>query len=192
MQIKQELRKELEIRRSVIEDKAEKDKQIFENLLALPEYKKAKALLCYVSFRSEINTVPIIKRALSDGKTVAVPHCENMQGKMSFYEINSLDELKAGAFGILEPDINFNKRLEVPENSIIIVPGLAFSRQGCRIGYGGGYYDRYLSENKAFSVGLCYDEMLCDSIPTEKHDVPVSAVVTDKQTLLFGGGENGF
>ncbi len=191
MQIKEELRKNLAEKRNGIAFKSFKDKSILENVISLSDYYEAEAVLCYVSFRSEIDTTAIINRALSDGKTVAVPYCENKQGSMSFYKISSLSELKTGAFGISEPDINFNKRLEVPEKSIIIVPGLSFDRKGYRIGYGGGYYDRFLSLNRAKSVGLCYDELLCVNIPTENHDVPVDTVVTDKQTLLISGGENG-
>ena len=191
MQIKNKLRKTLKEARSNVSDKSEKADLILQRLISLEEYKSADTLLCYVSFGDEVDTHRLIKLALKDGKTVAVPYCQD-RGIIEFYIINSLDELKLGAYGIKEPDINFNKRLEVPENSIIIVPGLAFNRFGFRIGYGGGYYDRFLENYKHISVGLCYNDMLFDEIPTEKYDMPVGIVVTDKQIIYTGGGKDGF
>ena len=191
MQIKNKLRKTLKEARSNVSDKSEKADLILQRLISLEEYKSADTLLCYVSFGDEVDTHRLIKLALKDGKTVAVPYCKD-RGIIEFYIINSLDELKLGAYGIKEPDIIFNKRLEVPENSIIIVPGLAFNRFGFRIGYGGGYYDRFLENYKHISVGLCYNDMLFDEIPTEKYDMPVGIVVTDKQIIYTGGGKDGF
>ena len=157
------------------------------SLVSLDEYKNADTLLVYVSTKDEIKTEPLIENALTAGKTVAVPYCENRHGDMSFYIINSLSELKVGTFGIREPDINFNKRLEDFKNSIIIVPGMSFNRSGHRLGYGGGYYDRFLDSYSGVSAGLCYEEMLCDDIPVEEHDIAVNILVTDKTIYDFGG-----
>ena len=106
---------------------------------------------------------------------------------MSFYVISSLDELSVGTFGVREPDRNFNKRLEDFENSIIIVPGVSFSRDGHRLGYGGGYYDRFLQNYRGKSVGLCYEDMISDSIPVQEHDIAVNILITDKSTESLGG-----
>ena len=187
MSVKSALRKELLEKRRNIIGKEEKDAKILLSLTRLDDYTSADKLLVYVPLDGEINTEPLINSALDSGKTVAVPYCENKRGKMSFYIIGSLDELKAGTFGVREPDINFNKRLEDFENSIIIVPGVSFNRHGHRLGYGGGYYDRFLQSHCINSVGLCYEEMICDSIPVEEHDIAVNTLITDKSTESLGG-----
>ena len=187
MQIKNELRKELLKRRQNIQNRNDKDKQIISFVSSLNEYKYADKLLTYVPLNGEINTEPLIINALSDGKIVAVPYCEDKHGNMSFYIINSLSELKVGTFGVSEPDINLNKRLEDFEKSIIIVPGVSFNRDGHRLGYGGGYYDRFLENFGGTSIGLCYDEMICNTIPLEEHDIAVNFLITDKSIENLGG-----
>lgn len=191
MQVKQKLRAQYRERRANIADKTVKDELIAGRLFELPCYKSANTMLCYVSFGSEINTDSIINRALEDGKTVAVPYCNNKQGDMEFYIINSPDNLKPGTYGILEPDINSCKRLEDFEKSIIIVPGLSFDNEGYRIGYGGGYYDRFLAKHSIKSVGLCYSELLNDKLPRESFDLPIDILITENNTHCINGGEYG-
>ncbi|MBE6720520.1 MAG: 5-formyltetrahydrofolate cyclo-ligase [Ruminococcaceae bacterium] len=188
MQIKKDVRKNLLKTRSKVTSKDEKSRKIFARLTELPEYIKARTVLCYVSVGDEAGTYDIINHSLSLGKKVAVPYCVDKCGNMEFYLINSDDELKEGMYGIPEPDINFNKRLEDFENSIIIVPGVAFNEKGYRLGYGGGYYDRYLCKFHGVSVGLCYQEMLQSSFPVEENDIPVGILITDKQTIYVNGG----
>lgn len=187
MSVKSELRKALIKKRKTVSGRGEKDKKILSFLTSLDDYNSADTLLVYVPLEGEINTEPLIENAIKNGKTVAVPYCENRCGKMSFYVIGSLDELSVGTFGVREPDRNFNKRLEDFENSIIIVPGVSFSRSGHRLGYGGGYYDRFLQNYRGKSVGLCYEDMICDSIPVQEHDIAVNILITDKSTQSLGG-----
>ena len=173
-------------------DKASKDKAIFDRLMSLDYFRDASTVLCYVSLKEEAATDAIINSALELGKTVAVPYCINKFGEMDFYIINSLSDLKTGTFNVREPDINKNKRLEDFEKSIIIVPGVAFSHSGQRLGYGGGYYDRFLSAYEYTKVGLCYDVQLCDAFVSEAYDKPVDIIVTETQVIYTHGGENGF
>ncbi len=187
MQVKSTLRKELIEKRKKITDREVKDGKITAFVTSLEKYKAADKLLVYVNLDGEINTEPLINSALDSGKIVAVPYCEDKHGKMSFYIINSLSQLTVGTFGVREPDINFNKRLEDFENSIIIVPGVSFNRDGHRLGYGGGYYDRFLENFGGTSIGLCYDEMICNTIPLEEHDIAVNFLITDKSIENLGG-----
>ena len=187
MSVKAETRKKLKAKRNSISNKSKLDFCIAQKLFSLDEYKNADKILVFVSLFDEIDTESIINSALSSGKTVAVPYCKNKFGEMEFYLINSLDELKTGTFGVREPDIEINKKLEDFEKSIIIVPGLSFDRDGNRIGYGGGYYDRFLANYSGVSIGLCYGEMMFDSIPTDKYDIPVDIVVTDSEVFTRGG-----
>ena len=191
MPIKKETRKNLLKKRRQIENRSVKDNRIIERLCALDAYKNAETVLCYVSLPDEIQTDEFINNALNDGKQVAVPYCVNKEGIMDFYIISSLDELSVGTFGVREPDVNKNKRLEYFENSIIIVPGVAFDSDGYRLGFGGGYYDRFLAEYNGTSVGLCYDEMMCNSLPRDSYDKAVSILITETQSIVIGG-ENGF
>ena len=190
MQVKSELRRQLIEKRKQIVDKSAKDSKIIRRLLSLDVYEKADTVLCYVSLKEEIQTDSVINTALADGKKVAVPYCVNKEGAMDFYVISSLDELTVGTFGVREPDINYNKRLEDFEKSIIIVPGVTFDSQGYRLGFGGGYYDRFLAEYSGTSVGLCYDEMMCHSVPRDAFDIAVNIIITETQSIIVGG-ENG-
>ena len=144
-------------------------------------YANAKYIFTFVSYGSEINTYELIERAINDNKTVAVPYMTGEAHSMVFIEINSLNELKPNKIGIYEPEYREENIVMSDKNTVIIVPGLAFDKKFARIGYGGGYYDKYLSENvynKA--VGVCFEEQICDSLPEDKYDVKVDVIVTDK------------
>ena len=111
-------------------------------------------------------------------KSVAVPLCDTDKCTMEFYSISSFDDLESGAYGIYEPKKECLK-ITADENTVCIVPGLAFDKSGFRIGFGKGYYDRFLSEFKGESVGLCYDECFSDILIKDKFDMCVSAVITE-------------
>ena len=181
--LKQSLRKQLLKERSEISEKDKKDELIFQNLMSLEAYKKARCVLCYVSSKDEADTIAVINQALKYEKTVAVPYCEDDIGNMSFYIINSLDELKNGRYSIPEPDINTAQKLNDFSNSIIIVPALCYDKKGFRIGYGRGYYDRFLEKHPLFSIGLCYNSLMQDALPVNEHDKRVDIIVTDKDII---------
>ena len=188
MQIKRELRKELIAKRRAVTNKAQKNEAIVNNLLNSEYYRSADTILCFASTEDEINTDAIINSAICDGKTLALPYCTDKSGHMQFYIITSPADLTKGSFGIREPDITKCKRLESYDNSIIIVPALAYAKDGFRIGYGGGYYDRFLTEYNGVCVGICYDEMLLDKIPADSYDLPVDIIVTQNLIHIVSGG----
>ncbi len=161
---------------------SEKDEMIFCSVIDSPSYKNADVIFTYYSVRSEIDTVKIINKALSDGKKVALPKCTDNKGHMDFYFIeDSADSLVDGFYSIKEPDA-FKCELAVPgKKNICIVPALSFDTKGYRLGYGGGYYDRFLQNFNGEMIGLCYEECLCDALPYNEYDIKVDIIVTDKK-----------
>ena len=172
---KEDLRKKyLNIRRNIdLSDKVEYDKDIFKKVINLQEYIESKLILTYVSLKDEVDTLKLIEYSLSIGKKVAVPKCIGKE--MKFYLIDSVSDLKEGDFGILEP-INDNI-LDNFESSICVIPGICFDRKGNRIGYGGGYYDRFLSTYNGLKIGITYKECICDKIDRDKYDVKLDKVI---------------
>ena len=181
---KAELRKRALSRRRNIEEKSEKDALIFERFTSSDLYKNAGTLFIYCSTKAEIDTDRITGKAFSDGKRVCVPVCGEGR-KMSFFEIKPDEPLNPGPIGIRIPDITGKTPAAADEKTLVVTPGLVFDLSGNRIGYGGGFYDVFLSGGKYRTVGLCYDELLCERIETEPNDLPVQYLITDKRLLSF-------
>ena len=159
-------------------ERFEKSMQIFEQLITVPEFKRADRIYTYVSMDNEIDTIMLIDYSLSLEKRVFVPR---VSGKdMEFYEISDISELNPGYRGIYEPDINC-KEPDYSRTGFMCMPGLAFDRSYNRIGYGGGFYDRYLSvENKLYKAALAYETQLLESIPAQDGDVRPDMIVTEE------------
>ena len=158
-------------------DKSVNDRKIFENLINCELYSEAETILIYVSVKGEPETLNIIKHALAENKNVAVPLCTNE--RMDFRLIKTTDDLSDGLFGIPEPDPLKCSVVTDFSNSLCVVPALAFDVSGNRLGYGGGYYDRFLSEHKVSTVGLCYEKFLCHALPDEEHDIKVDFILNE-------------
>lgn len=181
---KEEFRKKvLEERNKLFSDglkKNEYDRKIFDLFFSSELYKNSNLFLVYVSFGSEADTGNIINKIIGDKKRVAVPKCTG-KGIMTFIEIKSMDELIPGKYGIFEPEYNEACEIKAYSGAVCLTPGAAFDIRGKRIGYGGGYYDRYLSlRSEILRVGICYSEFLFDAVPTEQHDISVSYIITEK------------
>ena len=159
-------------------ERFEKSMLIFEQLITVPEFKRADRIYTYVSMDNEIDTIMLIDYSLSLEKRVFVPR---VSGKdMEFYEISDISELSPGYMGIYEPDIN-GKEPDYSRTGFMCMPGLAFDREYNRIGYGGGFYDRYLSvENKLYKAALAYEAQLLESIPAQDGDVRPDMIVTEE------------
>ncbi|MGN0573840.1 MAG: 5-formyltetrahydrofolate cyclo-ligase [Acutalibacteraceae bacterium] len=157
------------------------NENIFTRLINSDVYKNASGILCYVSVADEIDTLKIIDYSLNCGKTVGIPFCEN--NNMHFYRLDSLDDLVDGKYGI--PTVETTHACEIADSSpfICLVPGLCFDLYGNRIGYGGGYYDRFLSENKLISVGLCCERCLCTNIQAETFDKKTDFILTENKLI---------
>ncbi len=178
MQIKDKLRSELKAKRKNISNKALIDKAICRNLINCDFYKNAKTVLFYAALDDEINIDLCIDSAISQGKRAALPACTDKSGNMKFYYVNTLADLKNGYFGLREPDAQICREVTDFSDSICIVPALSYDRNGYRLGYGKGYYDKFLQNYSFISVGLCYNELVKDNLPIGKYDVPVNYIIT--------------
>lgn len=180
-QLKHDLRRVCrQARRELFENgKKELDKILAESFLSLKEYKDCKTLFAYVSTEFEVDTSFIINSALNDGKFVAVPKCTDECGNMDFYHITSIDCLKKGAYSIMEPDETLCNKVSVFSDGLCLVPGLCFDNQGYRLGYGKGYYDRFLERFFGTSVGLCYSSLVLSRIPVDVYDKNVDILITE-------------
>ena len=167
-----------------LKDKCDKDIRIFENFMALDEYKKSKDVLVYVSSYIEVDTHRIINKCFQDGKRVFAPRCVPDSNDMNFYEIKSFDDLEQGAFGIYEPKQKCI-RIESFEKACCIVPALAYDQSGYRLGFGKGFYDKFLSNFNGKQIGICYSSCICGCLPHEKHDVAIEIVVTDDSKSML-------
>jgi 5-formyltetrahydrofolate cyclo-ligase len=163
------------------EYKSELDRKICERFLATQAYKRCKVLLSYVSTAIEVDTSGIIAAAIRDKKTVAVPRCVDGTRDMIFYVIKSVNQLEPGTFGVLEPNVSKCSELKNFNNAVCIVPALAYDMEGFRLGYGGGYYDRYLSSHpKLYNVGIEYCCCTASKLPRGKFDAAADMIVTEK------------
>lgn len=165
------------------------DAAIADAVLGLPEVREAGLMLCYLSAALEVSTRALLAAWLRQGRPLAAPRClPGQSGRMEFRLLSSLQGLHTGPFGILEP--GEDSPLAAPgADSVCVVPGWCFDRQGWRIGYGKGYYDRFLRSFAGRSVGLCYANCIKDRLPSGPWDVPVQRVVTERGVV--GGSETG-
>lgn len=164
----------------------EKSAAIKERLFSLNEFKNSKNIMFYVSFNNEVDTINTIKGLLDKNeKKVIVPFVEKNNSILQLSEIKDFNDLEPKTFGILEPRENKIKNFDIGKLDLAIVPGIAFDKNGHRIGYGHGYYDGLLGKlNKnTTKIGLCYEFQLIDKIAEEKHDVPMDAIITEKRVL---------
>lgn len=178
---KQRLRKKVNKRVASLELEycKEADQQIFFHATNLSEYKNAETVFCYVGRKEEIDTLPILKDILEKGKRLGVPRCIE-KGVMKVYEIKSLKELEVGAYGILEP-CGSCICIEQSEIDIAFVPCLSSSIEGRRLGYGGGYYDRYLEKTGFTRIVLCREQIIEKEVPVDKHDQKMDIVISEKE-----------
>jgi len=177
-----ELRDNLEL--SEVESKSLK---ITESIISLPEFAKAQTIACYVNKGSEVQTRPLIRKALTAQKKVLVPITRKDDPELLFSEIPTLYELSPGPFGIMEPNPSKRKPRDVSISDMLIVPGIVFDVYGHRIGWGRGYYDRVLKKlwKETPSIGVCFDLQLVDQIPLEQFDLPVKILVTESRVIRF-------
>ena len=160
------------------------NKGISENLFSLPEFQRAENILFFYSIWHEPDTHEMMRRALEQKKTVALPRTYP-KGVMTARRITSLEELSPSKFGIPEPSESATV-LEPEELDLIVVPAIAFDRDGYRLGHGAGYYDIYLPRTKAFTCGITREKMLVPHVPREAHDVRVNCIVTEDNVMKFG------
>ena len=179
--MKAELRKQVlqEMKAIPREQKQAIDQALTEGLLQHPFYQETNTIATYLSFPHEFQTQGLIEQALKDGKKVLIPKTYP-KGRMDFVVYNPQQLVKT-SFGLLEPQGDLEV-VDASQIDLIHVPGLAFTREGYRIGYGGGYYDRYLKHFTGHTLSTVYPCQIRDFIP-EDHDIPVQEVLIDERNL---------
>lgn len=177
------------------EERVAQSKAIAQILRGTEMYQNARFLLTYVSYGSEVDTKELITQAIRDQKKVYVPKMlESLSGRrMEFFRCEDLAALKRNTIGILEPEADYaaifpydiHMSLDRAEECLVIVPGLGFDEHLGRIGYGGGYYDRFLTKcRKKFSIGIAYKEQMVTAVPMGEYDTPVDLVLTSDRAYF--------
>lgn len=183
--VKRHLRKELAAKRDSIPEteRADTDRRLCENVTALDLFRQAKTVLVYIPTGSEVSVWGIIRTALEQGKAVAAPVC-GKDHTMDFYAFTDSSQLIPGKYGIMAPDTLICPKVTDFSGAVCIVPGLAFDRAHYRIGYGGGYYDRFLASHPGvYTIGVCRSAFLTDTLPRDRYDMAVDTVATEKGCL---------
>lgn len=160
----------------------QKSRIIHQALFSSDEWKQAHIVGVTVSRVPEVDTLPIIEQAWLEKKLVAVPKCNPRDKSMEFYILKEFDELETVYFGLREPDPTRTIHCKKSAMDIILVPGLVFDRKGYRIGFGGGYYDRFLTDYQGSTVSLAFQEQLKEELEHESFDIPVCKIMTDEAT----------
>lgn len=187
MNSKSEIRKRLlGLRNSLSSEKITAGSgEIVTRLIRIEEIRKASILMVYVSFGSEVMTDDLIRWGWGEGKRVVVPFCRPESREMTACRIDGFDELETGHYGIRAPKAGRLRPVSGGEIDVVVVPAVAFDRRGYRIGYGGGYYDRFLPGcPQATKIGAAFASQIIEEIPVEPYDVTMDCIVTEEEILI--------
>ena len=186
---KKSLRKKVLEKRSKLSKKdiIEYSEIIANKLYEMDYYKNAKRLMSFISFKDEIHTHEIIKTSISEGKSIVVPITFPERKELKVSEVLDFSELEIGFYDILTPKEEFIRFVDPSTIDLILMPGVVFAKDGYRIGYGGGYYDRFLSklDKKVMKIALAFDLQIVDTVPTESFDIPVDIIITEKRVINY-------
>lgn len=159
---------------------SETSRKIVELITTTKEFQSAQIISCYYPFRNEVDILPLL--GFAGNKKYVFPRVVKGIEKLDFYLINLPDDFEKGVFGLMEPK-TFLPKVDVKDIDLFLVPGVAFTKSGCRLGYGGGYYDETLRDRKLDSLafGVCFDIQLAENIPLEEWDIKMGFVVTESE-----------
>ncbi len=183
---KKEIRKRiLNLRNEMTpEEIAAKSGRIVRRVTELEAFREASTLMVFLSFGSEVQTDGIILWGWENGKRIVVPHCRPESRRLIPCLLEGFAELEAGYCGIREPKAGLARSVPAGEIGVVLVPAVAFDRRGARVGYGGGYYDRFLPEvPQAARIGAAFSCQIVAEIPADPHDVPVDRIVTEEEII---------
>lgn len=159
--------------------KYNKDKKILQRLARFLPFSLAKEFFTYINHKGEVATDVLIKKYFGK-KKIIVPRVK--RGKICLYELHNPHEFEAGAFGVREPKFCMLKK-DFKKIEVALIPGVAFDKTGHRIGFGGGYFDRFLKKIDCTTIGLAYELQIVEKVPVEKYDVAVDYIVTEKRII---------
>lgn len=164
-----------------------KSEKIIETLLKLPIIKTSNNIMIYMSFNNEVDTFRLLKELKKQKKKVIAPLCNMNNKTITPYEVNDLDkDFVKSKYGFLEPNKEKLNKVNISDIEVIIVPGVAFDVKGNRIGFGAGFYDRFLNnkKNDTVTISLAYDYQIVDLIPNDKFDIPIDFIITEKRIIV--------
>ncbi len=181
----------IEIRKRYLEKRAAipsevrtvRDGKICRNILSCAAYRYADVILMFYPMKGEVDIFPIMEAALAAGKKVAFPRCNAEDHSMIFYFVHSREDFEAGSYGIMEPKTtlpSFDLASVATENVLCLVPAIVYDRRGYRVGYGGGYYDRFFGKARPASIGVVYEEFILKNVPHGRYDITVDVVVSER------------
>lgn len=165
------------------------EKELHKQLFSSTFWSHAETVGLTLSQDIEWDTRTIVEQAWKESKRVCVPKTIHQRKELHFYEIKDFDQVVLGYFNIEEPDPEKTKRVRKESIDLLIVPGVLFNRQGYRIGFGGGYYDRFLQSYAGTRLSLIHSNQFLDDLPIENHDIPVQFILTENETITCGGAD---
>ncbi|OHW61437.1 putative 5-formyltetrahydrofolate cyclo-ligase [Andreesenia angusta] len=186
---KSELRREYtQMREAMDQSEVERlSEKIIDTILKLPVFKRAETVMVYLNFKNEVDSLKMIEESYKAGKKVVIPYCEKETMEIIPSELNDIEtEIVKGKNGYLQTKKDCVKPVPIEDIDLIVVPGIAFDKRCYRLGFGAGYYDRFLRKLnfEKPTIGLCYDFQIIHSIPIEGHDVPLDFVITEERILV--------
>ncbi|GIN60468.1 5-formyltetrahydrofolate cyclo-ligase [Robertmurraya siralis] len=157
--------------------------KIAQNLFSTSLWQEAKVIGITISRAPEVDTYQIIRKAWEEDKVVVVAKCEPQKRRMHFRVLTAFEQLESVYYGLYEPIVEQTLKVEKEKIDLLIVPGLAFTKSGYRLGFGGGYYDRFMADYQGNNVALAFPLQLLDALPIESHDIPVRQIVTTEEII---------
>lgn len=170
------------------EDRSRKSGLILEKVWALPEFQKARTVMSFLNFRDEVETTVLAEAALAEGKRLVLPRCGSQRELLLLAVSDLRVDLERGTWGIREPRATLAE-VEPSELEVVLVPGVGFDLQGNRLGYGGGYYDRFFQRlpTGTARIALAFACQIVRQVPVDQHDVKMTMLVTEKEVYQFSG-----
>lgn len=169
-----------------LEEIKEKSQTIADKLFNLNQYEKSNFIFSFISFKDEVNTHEIIKKSINIGKRIGVPITVPKTKELKVSELMDFDkELDLSFYDILAPKDEYIRIVPPKLIDLVLVPGVAFDRRGYRVGYGGGYYDRFFSNinRNVIKIGLCYEMQIISEVPRDSYDIPIDFILTEKELI---------
>ena len=163
--------------------KADYDKRICDALMQMVSFRYSETILMYAPLEGEIDVMPIAEKALELGKKVAFPRCVEEPRNLDFKYVSSIDELRSGSYSIAEPTEDMESVTDF-SRSVCIIPGVVFDVEGYRVGYGKGYYDRFLAAYDGTKFGLAYSECIINAVPRGRFDRHVDILISERGSKL--------
>ena len=195
-QRKREIRNKVQEERDALSrgEWAAQSEAVFQRLWSVEDFQDAGTVFFFLSFRSEVDTVPMIKRAMAEGKRVCLPYtCTDSKQMVASHILDFEGDLEPGNYDIMEPRADSIRPVPPEEIDVIVMPGVAFDSSGRRLGYGGGYYDRFLDrcQPDCLRIAPCFCLQVIEEVPCAEHDQRIHMIVTEKRVINCGYREAG-